>query len=109
MKISYSCILEISTEANSQRDAEKMLRNQLSKLRSLAEAFDFTYETSVGTKTSDNPLYRYIYVFSVKLEFISECGSTLQKANVITFFAHLNSFEICKEESYFFEDESEAN
>lgn len=109
MKISYSCILEISTEANSQREAEKMLKNQLLKLRSLTEAFDFTHETSIGTRTSDNPLYRYIYIFRIKLDFVSECGSTLQKANIINAFAHLNSFEIRKEESYFFEDESEAN
>lgn len=105
MSVVYSRTLEISVEANSQREAETFLRTPLTKLKSFAKAFDLEYEISSGTRSSDNRLLRYVYIFTIQVKSLTKYGSVLRIADIIQVFAHFNAFEVGEEELYTLEDE----
>lgn len=108
MEINYLRCLSLSVDSNSEKEAQKTLKVQFSRLKSFAEAFNLSVKISSGRRQCDSPIYYFTYIFNIEISSVSTFGSVLELAAAINAFAHFNSFDIGQEKVSISEDEPDT-
>ena len=106
MEISYLRNLRLSADANSEKEAQRDLKESFNKLKAFAVAFGLSTKIETGRCQLDHPIYYYTYIFTIKINAVCDFGSVLELAAAINAFAHFNSFEIGEEIVQLADDES---
>ena len=105
MKVIYNRILKTSTEADSQKQAEKDLKGQFNALKNFCSAFNLNSRMTPERVSNEAGLGYFTYTFVFEIEGTFEFASIFEIAHTVSAFAHFNAFEIGEEEVYATEDE----
>lgn len=106
MKLSYLRYLSISADANSEKEAQKELKEAFNRIKALSVAFGLSIKPTNGRIQCDSPVCYFTYIFTFELKAVCDFGSVLELAAVIKAFAHFNAFEIGAEKVNSSEDEA---
>ncbi len=102
----YKAKLAISATTFDKKDAERILKEPIDRLKALAKAFDFIL-TSDYFKDKEygehSILPKYIFTFGINAVLEPDFG--LNFAMIVRIFANMNAFEISDIELYLFNDE----
>jgi len=106
MKLKYLRYLILSADANSEKEAQKELKEASNRLKAFAVAFGLSITTTTGRRQCDSQVCYFTYIFTFELKTVCNFGSVLELAAVINAFAHFNAFKMGAEEVNPFEDEA---